>query len=120
VLEETEARISLKVLDVLGACGTKVVESDNVDAVAAKTIAQVGPKNPARPPRGLSRCLCSLVPAHAVVLKALGPQALWIIGVSAIEHDLASHARHAEPADQKAYCLVEDRVRLPAPSPTSI
>jgi hypothetical protein len=46
VLEQTEARISLKMLDILAPAGTKVVEPDNLDAVAAKTIAQVGPQEP--------------------------------------------------------------------------
>jgi hypothetical protein len=44
VLEEAEAWIRLEVPDVLPHAGIEVVEPDNLDAVAAKTIAEVGPQ----------------------------------------------------------------------------
>lgn len=43
VLEETKARIPFKVPHVLAPAGIEVVEPENLDAVAAKTIAEVGP-----------------------------------------------------------------------------
>jgi len=48
VLEEIEARVILEVADILATAGIEVVEPENLDAVAAKTVAEVGSQEAGR------------------------------------------------------------------------